>query len=114
MTPEAREGGGILYLLTGDLLYLNLREREIQFLDESAFREGILQFSFDCVRVERQNLGESRLHTIRQRVRLVAASNRLAGHTDAANGVVPMPVYEEAVHDYKTDVKFSPAASKIN
>jgi dihydroxy-acid dehydratase len=106
MTPEAGEGGGILYLQTGDLLYLNLREREIQFLDEMAFRVGTLAYRFDHVKVERQGLAEARLLTIRKRGRQVAASNRLAGHTDAAHGVVPLAVYEEAAHDYKIDVKY--------
>lgn len=106
MTPEAREGGGILYLQTGDLLFLNLRERKIQFLDEMAFRTGTLAYRFDHIKVERQGLADSRLQMIRQRGRQVAASNRLAGHTDAAHGVVPLAVYEEAIHDYKTDVKY--------
>ncbi|MCY9670371.1 dihydroxy-acid dehydratase, partial [Paenibacillus alginolyticus] len=104
MTPEAREGGGILYLQTGDILYLNLRDREIQFLDETAFQAGTLVYQFDKVKMERQELAESRLQMIRLRSRQVAASNRLAGHTDAAHGVVPIVVCEEAVHDYKTDV----------
>jgi dihydroxy-acid dehydratase len=112
MTPEAREGGGILYLQTGDLLFLNLREREIQFLDEMAFRLGTLAYRFDHIRVERQDLAELRLQTIRQRGRQVAASNRLVGHTDAAHGVVPLAVYEEAVHDYKTDVKYPTVQNK--
>jgi dihydroxy-acid dehydratase len=106
MTPEARDGGGILYLQTGDLLFLNLREREIQFLDEMAFRVGTLAYRFDHVKAERQGLAESRLQTLLQRGRQIAASNRLAGHTDAAHGVVPLAVYEEALHDYKTDVKY--------
>jgi dihydroxy-acid dehydratase len=106
MTPEAREGGGILYLQTGDLLFLNLREREIQFLDEMAFRVGTLAYRFEHIKSERQGLADSRLQTILQRGRQVAASNRLAGHTDAAHGVVPLAVYEEAIHDYKTDVKY--------
>jgi hypothetical protein len=93
-------------LQTGDLLYLNLREREIQFLDEIAFRVGILAYRFDHVKVERQGIAELRLQTILQRGRQIAASNRLAGHTDAAHGVVPLAVYEEAIHDYKTDVKY--------
>jgi dihydroxyacid dehydratase/phosphogluconate dehydratase len=112
MTPEAKEGGGILYLQTGDILYLNLREREIQFLDEKAFQVGKLEYKFDNVKAERQGLSESRLETIRQRGRQVAASNRLTGHTDAAHGVVPLAVYEEAVHDYKTNIKY-PAAGGI-
>src|SRR5690606_29198444 len=42
MTPEAMEDGGILYLQTGDLLYLDLRGGNIQFIDEQALRSGIL------------------------------------------------------------------------
>lgn len=106
MTPEAQEGGGILYLQTGDLLYLNLRSRNIEFLDESAFRNGSLVFEFNHVKQARQSLGEERRRTIRHRQRQVAASNRMIGHTDAANGVVPLAVAEEAVLDYRTDVQF--------
>lgn len=104
MTPEAKEGGGILYLQTGDLLYLSLRERKIEFIDEAAFRGGKLEFKFDHIRMERAELAETRLASINKRQRLVAASNRLVGHTDAANGVVPFAVAEEAVLDYKTDI----------
>lgn len=106
MTPEAAEGGGILYLQTGDLLYLDLRERQIQLLDEAQFRRGSLAFAFSPVREARAELAEQRLAAIRQRQRQVAAGNRMTGHTDAANGVVPLSVWEEAVLDYRTDVIF--------
>lgn len=114
MTPEAREGGGILYLQTGDLLYLNLREREIQFLNEMAFRLGTLQYHFNDVKVVRQGLAESRLQTIRHRSRQVAASNRMIGHTDAAHGVIPLAVYEDAIHNYKTEINYSSITEKVN
>jgi dihydroxy-acid dehydratase len=106
MTPEAKDGGGILYLQTGDLLYLNLRERSIQFLNEEAFRDGKVVFAFEETRTARRELGEQRLETIRQRQRQVAASNRMHAHTDAANGVVPLAVAEDAVLDYRSDVLF--------
>lgn len=106
MTPEASLGGGILYLETGDLLYLNLRERQIQFVNQAAFRSGRLQFSFEQVKAERAALADRRLATIRTRQRQVAASNRMTGHTDAAHGVVPLSVFEEAVLDYTTDVVY--------
>jgi dihydroxy-acid dehydratase len=35
---------------------------------------------------------------------MICASNRLAGHTDSANGVVPLPVAEDAHLDYRTNV----------
>ncbi|MFM1655609.1 dihydroxy-acid dehydratase [Brevibacillus sp. B_LB10_24] len=107
MTPEASEGGGILYLQTGDLLYLNLRERQIHFVDENALQSGTLAFSFEPVKAKRAELADRRLSSIRTRQRQVAASNRLTGHTDAANGVVPLCVWEEAVLDYQAEVMYA-------
>ncbi|WNF36274.1 dihydroxy-acid dehydratase [Bacillaceae bacterium IKA-2] len=106
MTPEAIDGGGILYLQTGDLLYLNLRNREIQFIDEDAFLKGNLEFKFEHIREDRKDLALERLTAIKKRQRQVAASNRMIGHTDAANGVVPLGVAEEASLDYKTNILF--------
>lgn len=103
MTPEAKEGGGILYLQTGDMLYLKLRKREIQFIDEVALRAGNLEFNFN-IKEERKQLAEERLERIRKRQRQVASANRMVGHTDAANGVVPISVAEEAELDYKKDI----------
>lgn len=104
MTPEAKEDGGILYLQTGDLLYLNLRDREIQFIDSDAFLDDRLEFEFDSIREERKDLATKRLETIKKRQRQVASSNRMVGHSDAANGVVPLPVAEEAHLDFRTDI----------
>ncbi|MBH8603722.1 dihydroxy-acid dehydratase [Thermoactinomyces sp. CICC 10522] len=112
MTPEALEGGGILYLQTGDLLYLDLRGRQIQFIDPDALMEGRISFAFDSVPKERRQLGEERRVRLRQRQRLVATSNRMSAHTDAAYGVVPVSVAEEAEHDYRTDVLF--LSKKLN
>ncbi|MDF2680159.1 MAG: dihydroxy-acid dehydratase [Brevibacillus sp.] len=106
MTPEASEGGGILYLQTGDLLYLDLRERQIQFLDEAELRRGNIVFSFSAIQSARAELAAKRLSAIRTRQKQVAASNRMTGHTDAANGVVPLQVWEEAELDYQVDVTF--------
>ncbi len=105
MTPEAKEGGGILYLETGDLLYLSLRERKIDFIDEASFRRGTMEFEFEQTKAQRTDLAQTRMDLINKRQRLVAASNRMVGHTDAANGVVPITVAEEAILDYKIDVK---------
>jgi dihydroxy-acid dehydratase len=101
MTPEAIKGGGILYLKTGDLLYIGLRERKIQFLNESAFQNGKLLFEFQSIKQERKEIAKNRLENMRKRQRRIAASNRLIGHTDAANGVVPFYVAEEAIYDYR-------------
>jgi len=106
MTPEASQDGGILYLRTGDLLYLHLRQRQIQFLDAEAFCEGNVRFSFEGIKEQREELAQERMKNIRQRLKQVAASNRLTNHTDAAHGVVPLDVYEEATLDYQTEAKF--------
>jgi dihydroxy-acid dehydratase len=113
MTPEAIKGGGILYFKTGDLLYIGLRERKIQFLNEGAFQDGKLLFEFESIKQERKEIAKNRLENMRKRQRRIAASNRLIGHTDAANGVVPFYVAEEAVYDYKKDVSF-PVYGKLN
>ena len=105
MTPEAKEGGGILYLETGDLLYLSLRERKINFIDEVSFRRGNNGIRIRTNESTRTDLAQTRMDLINKRQRLVAASNRMVGHTDAANGVVPITVAEEAILDYKTDLK---------
>ncbi|MBO1513283.1 dihydroxy-acid dehydratase domain-containing protein [Metabacillus bambusae] len=104
MTPEAKDGGGILYLQTGDLLYLNFRGHSIEFLDQAAFRNGEVCFSFDSIKSTRHDLGEERLSRIKQRQKLIAASNRMLGHTDAAYGVVPLAVSIDADLDYRVDV----------
>ncbi|WP_100406700.1 dihydroxy-acid dehydratase domain-containing protein [Bacillus solitudinis] len=103
MTPEAMEGGGILYLKTGDLLYLGLRERILNYVDEASFQAGQLTFNFNDIKSSREKLAEERLSSIKKRQKFIAASNRMVGHTDAASGVVPMAVFEEAELDYKKD-----------
>ncbi|BCJ87597.1 dihydroxy-acid dehydratase domain-containing protein [Effusibacillus dendaii] len=114
MTPEAFCGGGILYLKTGDLLVLNLRESQIQFLNEAEFQNGSLQYEFDSVREKRFDLAAERMARMRHRQRLVAASNRMIGHTDAAQGVVPVAVAEEAELDYRTDILLPANQAPIN
>jgi dihydroxy-acid dehydratase len=112
MTPEAYQGGGILYLQTGDLVYLSLRDREIHFLNVEAFRNGKVEFSFDSIPQERATLGEERMQSMRIRQKQVASSNRMVAHTDAANGVVPIAVYDDADLDYRKDILF-PSVNKI-
>ncbi|WP_299089693.1 dihydroxy-acid dehydratase [uncultured Metabacillus sp.] len=104
MTPEAKDRGGILYLKTGDLLYLNFREGRLEFLDQEAFQNGEISFSFDTIKSTRHDLGEERLSRIKKRQKLIAASNRMLGHTDAAHGVVPLAVSCDAELDYRLDI----------
>src|SRR5690606_6068826 len=81
MTPEAYEGGGILYLKTGDFLYLNLLENEIQFLDKESLYNGHIKFDFTKIKEARALLGKERMETMKKRQRLIAPSNLLINHT---------------------------------
>lgn len=102
VTPEAARGGGILYLQTGDVLLLGLRTRRIDLLDPHEFAQGRLVPSAACL-ADRAPLGQARRNRIKARQRTVAASNRMLGHTDAAHGVVPLEVAEEAVNPWQSD-----------
>jgi hypothetical protein len=67
VTPEAAKGGGILYLQTGDLFVVRLRERRIDRLDGKAFREGRVEPARDDIAREREVLGKERLRRIWER-----------------------------------------------
>nr|WP_029054803.1 dihydroxy-acid dehydratase [Sporosarcina ureae] len=98
MTPEAMDGGGIGYLQTGDILHLQLRKHYIDLVKELdsqvVYEENIKDNE------TRKQLFEERLTNMKRRQKLVAAVNRMVGHTDASKGVVPIQVYEEADETY--------------
>lgn len=105
MTPEAYEGGGIGLLQTGDVVHLELRRRRIDFVDRAQLFAGQVVHSFsNNLKEDRRLLAEERKQRMKTRQKLVAASNRMYGHTDAANGVVPLAVVEDAVLDYEKDI----------
>ena len=95
VTPEARNRGGILYLRTGDVLLLRLRERIVRLLDPAAFREGRIEEYAGNLSEDRNPLGEERLQRIKQRSQHIAPTNRMIAVTDAAHGVVPKIVSGE-------------------
>ncbi|MFH5183402.1 dihydroxy-acid dehydratase [Paenibacillus sp. TAB 01] len=102
MTPEAFHRGEILYLQDGDLLQLRLRGRGIDLLNAGKFAEGTIELNpAGEISCQRQALGEQRLHGLRQRQRMVAATNRLRDCTDASRGVVPQGVALEAELDWR-------------
>ncbi|MBT2689141.1 dihydroxy-acid dehydratase [Bacillus sp. ISL-47] len=105
MTPEAYEDGGIGFLQTGDVVHLQLRGRRIDFVDRAQlFAGNVVHLFSDSVKEDRRTLAEERKMRMKARQKLVAASNRMYGHTDAANGVVPLAVVEDAVLDYEKDI----------
>ncbi|MDG4849632.1 dihydroxy-acid dehydratase [Peribacillus frigoritolerans] len=105
MTPEAYEGGGIGLLKSGDVIHLQLRNRRIDFVDSTKLHSGKVIHDFaEHFKEERQSLAAERKQRMKVRQKMVAASNRMFGHTDAANGVVPIAVIEDAVLDYEQDI----------
>ncbi|MCL1949042.1 MAG: dihydroxy-acid dehydratase [Turicibacter sp.] len=101
VTPEAINRGGILYLQSGDLLHINLKGKEINFVDKEKFEKGSLSFDFSSLPQLRYQLGEERIYNMKQRQKRVAATNRILYHTDASYGVIPLAVAEEATKDYE-------------
>lgn len=105
MTPEAYEDGGIGFLQTGDIVHLQLRNRRIDYVDRAQLYAGNVVHLFpDNLKEDRQLLVEERKQRMKARQKMVAASNRMYGHTDAADGVVPLAVADDAVLDYEKDV----------
>jgi hypothetical protein len=101
VTPEAAAGGDILYLMTGDLLHIRLRDRRLDLIDRDAFHAGRVEPATADLAAERVALGEERLARIRMRRRVIAPTNVMLDVTDAARGVVPQAVAELATDPYK-------------
>lgn len=100
VTPEAANGGQILRLQTGDILHLRFRARRIELLDPAALRDGTIAPAPDARLASRDDLAHERLARLRRRQRRVAAANRMVGCTDAAHGVVPQAVWDDAADDF--------------
>jgi dihydroxyacid dehydratase/phosphogluconate dehydratase len=95
ITPEAKRGGGILYLKTGDIIQSNLRARNINLVDRDVLREnGEIVVYTSGVTAERRDLGAERLRRINRRLLDIAPTNRMRDVTDASHGVVPEAVAE--------------------
>ena len=101
VTPEAIHDGGLLYLMDGDVVQLGFRKKSIQLLDPVLLAKGEVRPAPESWRQERRALAEARRSRLIERRRRVAASNRLYGCTDAAHGVVPLAVWEEAAVEDK-------------
>jgi dihydroxy-acid dehydratase len=101
MTPEAFYSGGILYLETGDVLFIGLREKRIDLVDDQALKEHqVVPAVLDEIRRQREMLAGERKEALNQRQKRIAAANRLVHHTDAAHGVVPQEVFDDATLNY--------------
>jgi dihydroxyacid dehydratase/phosphogluconate dehydratase len=101
ITPEAKRGGGILYLQTGDILQTNLRARNIMLIDREALRENNqLAANAGNLADERREIGAERLRKINDRLLDIVPTNRMRDVTDAARGVVPNAVAEYALQPF--------------
>lgn len=101
LTPEAKNGGGILYLRTGDIIQANLRARNIILIDRQALRERheVVAEAGDLA-AQRSELGAERLRRINYRLTAIAPTNRMRDVSDAAHGVVPNAVAECALQTF--------------
>ena len=109
LTPEAKRGGGILYLQTGDLIQANLRARNLTLIDREALRErGEVKAFAAELSVVRRELGITRLRRINERLRDISPTNRMRDVTDAAHGVV-----SNAVAECATEPFVEPTAGKL-
>jgi len=95
VTPEAKRGGAILYLQTGDLIQSNLRARRFVLIDRTALRAdgSVIENAADLT-TERKELGEERLQRINTRLQAIVPTNRMRDVTDASRGVVPNSIAE--------------------
>ncbi|MEO6726196.1 MAG: dihydroxy-acid dehydratase, partial [Blastocatellia bacterium] len=95
ITPEAKRGGRILYLQTGDVIQTNLRARTMVLIDREALRESklVIEYAGDLA-AERKELGEERLRRINYRLQAIVPTNRMRDVTDASRGVIPNSVAE--------------------
>src|SRR5262249_58294559 len=101
ITPEAKRGGGILYLKTGDIIQSNLRARNINLVDRDVLREnGEIVVYTSGLTAERRDLAAEPLRRINRRLLDIAPTNRMRDVTDASHGVVPEAVAECASQSF--------------
>lgn len=101
LTPEAKRGGGILYLQTGDIIQANLRARNLTLVDRAALRAAgeVRPYAGDLA-TERRTLGAERLRRMTERLRNIVPTNRMRDVTDAARGVLPHAIAECATEPF--------------
>lgn len=101
LTPEAKRGGGMLYLQTGDIIQANLRARNLTLVDRAALRAAgeVRPYAGDLA-TERRTLGAERLLRMTERLRDIVPTNRMRDVTDAARGVLPHAIAECATEPF--------------
>lgn len=96
VTPEAFAGGGLLYLRTGDVLFLDLGKRRLDLMDPGALAAGRPRRMGPDWTGSRARLGRSRQKTLERRRQHIAPTARMDAVTSADHGVVPESVRRDA------------------
>ena len=96
MVPEVFDGGGIGTLMSGDLLWMRLGQRRIDWIDREGFLAGRIEPLPGAPFDERQALLSRRRTDIEARQRQIAACNVLDNVSSAEYGVVPLAVHRRA------------------
>jgi len=96
-TPEAWNDGGIGLMNHGDLLWMRLSERRLDWLDAMAFANGDTKPFERLPYVERGELAKQRKARMEKRRMQIAACNLLDHVSDAEHGVVPEAVDGRAI-----------------
>ncbi|MES2581678.1 MAG: dihydroxy-acid dehydratase [Pseudomonadota bacterium] len=96
VTPEAWEGGGIGLLQHGDLLWLQLAQRRIDWIDPVALCAGHLRAISHTPNEAREMLVAQRKARMQDRRDQIAACNLMDDVSTAEYGAVPGPVQRRA------------------
>jgi len=89
VTPEAMAGGGLLYLRTGDVLFLDFGKRRLDLMDPGSQTAGRPRHMGPNWTQSRARLARSRLKTMERRRRRIAPAARMDAVTSADHGVIP-------------------------
>ena len=96
VTPEAYEDGGIGWLRDGDVLWLRIAEKRLDWVDSENLLQGELEVRSGFSRTERAGMQLERQKAMDHRLLQVAASNLMTYATDAEKGCVPLEVDQRA------------------
>jgi dihydroxy-acid dehydratase len=96
VTPEAWSGGGVGALQHGDLLWIRLTERRMDWIDADALCQGKVQALTQIPTEERSTLVAQRKARMSDRRLQIAACNLMDDVSDAQFGAVPGSVHRRA------------------
>jgi dihydroxy-acid dehydratase len=90
VTPEAFDDGGIGHLKDGDVMWLQIRKKNLDIIDLPALSQGNVNVLSELP--QRQELVATRMAMMHDRIGQIAASNLMYDVSTAEKGCVPYPV----------------------